>query len=50
MSRAELRAVAVASIVFNVGSVFEPASPAAVVWLLLGIGLVVAFFRLELKP
>ncbi|HJV15631.1 MAG TPA: hypothetical protein VJ625_17225 [Propionibacteriaceae bacterium] len=50
MSKTDLRLIALTSIVFNIGSIFEPALPAAVVWLLLGVALVVAFFRLELKP
>jgi hypothetical protein len=43
-SKTELRAIATMSIVFNVGSVFEPSKPVALVWLLLGVALVVWFF------
>jgi hypothetical protein len=49
-SKTELRAIATMSIVFNVGSVFEPSVLVALVWLLLGVALVVWFFLVPVEP
>jgi hypothetical protein len=49
-SKTELRAIAAASIVFNIGSVFEPSSLVALVWMLLGVTLLVWFFLVPVEP
>jgi hypothetical protein len=49
-SKTELRGIATMSIVFNVGSVFEPSLAVAFVWMLLGLTLLVWFFRVPVEP
>lgn len=49
MTKTELAPLAWASIVFNLGSVFEPSGWPALVWLLLGVTLLVVFFKAEIR-
>jgi hypothetical protein len=49
-SKAELRVISAASVVFNVGSVFEPSVLAALMWMLIGLTLLVWFFLVPVEP
>jgi hypothetical protein len=49
-SKTELRAIATTSIVFNIGSVFEPSVLVALMWMLIGVTLMVWFLAVSVEP
>jgi hypothetical protein len=49
-SKTELRGIATMSIVFNIGSVFEPSVLVALMWMLIGLTLLVWFFLVPVEP